>query len=73
MSSYLLQLARCRCPYETLKLTASTGMPPSISANLIGKHVKQAEVKIFEKAAHGMYLTHAEKVLEEVLAFVFGL
>ena len=44
-----------------------------MSANLVGKYVKQAEVKIFEKAAHGLYLTHAEKVLEEVAAFVFAL
>lgn len=41
-----------------------------MSANLIGEYVKQAEVKIYEKAAHGLYMTHAEKVLEEIIAFV---
>ena len=41
-----------------------------MSANLIGEYVKQAEVKIYEKAAHGLYLTHAEKLLEDTIAFV---
>ena len=50
-----------------------TGMPATMSANLIGEYVKQAEVKIFEKAAHGLYLTHAERLLEEIIAFVSGL
>jgi pimeloyl-ACP methyl ester carboxylesterase len=44
-----------------------------MSANLIGEYVPQAEVKIYEKAAHGLYLTHAEKVLEEVVTLVSGL
>ena len=48
-------------------------MPASMSANLIGEYVKQAEVKICAKAAHGVYLTHAEQVLEEIIAFVSGL
>jgi pimeloyl-ACP methyl ester carboxylesterase len=50
-----------------------SGMPASMSANLIGEYIPHAEVKIFEKAAHGLYLTHAEKVLEEIVAFVSGL
>lgn len=44
-----------------------------MSANLIGEYVKHAEVKIFEKAAHGLYLTHADRVIEEVVDFVSGL
>ena len=44
-----------------------------MSATLIGEYVKQAEVKIVEKAAHGLYLTHAEIVLEEIIGFVSGL
>ena len=45
-----------------------------MSANLIGEYVKQTEVKIYEKAAHGLYLTHADNlVLEEIIAFVSGL
>jgi hypothetical protein len=34
--------------------------------------MSQAKVKIYEKAAHGMYLTHAEQVVEDLLAVVFG-
>ncbi|EXJ64777.1 hypothetical protein A1O7_01115 [Cladophialophora yegresii CBS 114405] len=46
--------------------------PAEATAHLIPKLAKQAEVKIYERAAHGMYLTHAAKVLEDILAFVFG-
>jgi pimeloyl-ACP methyl ester carboxylesterase len=51
----------------------SLGMPASMSAKLIGEYIPRAEVKIFDKAAHGLYLTHAERVLEEIVAFVSGL
>jgi pimeloyl-ACP methyl ester carboxylesterase len=46
------------------------GMPASMSANLIGEYIEQAQIKIYEKAAHGLYLTHADQVLKEILAFV---
>lgn len=44
-----------------------------MSANLVGEYVPQAQVRIYEAAAHGLYLTHAEKVLEEVVSLVSGL
>ncbi|ETI28721.1 hypothetical protein G647_01172 [Cladophialophora carrionii CBS 160.54] len=46
--------------------------PAEATAHLIPKLATQAEVRIYEKAAHGMYLTHAGKVLEDILDFVFG-
>ena len=48
-------------------------MPASCSTDLIPKYAKQAEVKIYEKAAHGLYLTHAEKLIGDVVSFVSGL
>ncbi|KIX07485.1 uncharacterized protein Z518_02138 [Rhinocladiella mackenziei CBS 650.93] len=48
-------------------------MPAEATANLVPQLAKQAQVKVYEKAAHGLYLTHADKVLEDVLAFVFGI
>jgi pimeloyl-ACP methyl ester carboxylesterase len=50
----------------------SAGNPAEATAHLIQQLASKAEVKIYEKAAHGMYLTHAEKVLEDILTFVFG-
>ena len=49
-----------------------TGMPASASAYLIEKLVPSGlcEVKVYEKAAHGLYLTHAAKVMEDILAFI---
>lgn len=49
-----------------------SGNPAEATAHLIPKLTKQAEVKIYEKAAHGMYVTHSEKVLDDILTFVFG-
>lgn len=47
-------------------------MPAEASAALIPRYATQAQVKIYEKAAHGLYVTHADQVLEDILAFVFG-
>ncbi|KAH0841354.1 hypothetical protein AYO21_04949 [Fonsecaea monophora] len=43
------------------------------TANLIPNLVSQAQVKIYDKAAHGMYLTHANQVTDDILSFVLGL
>jgi hypothetical protein len=50
----------------------SSGMPASASADLIKKLVPGGlcEVKIYEKAAHGLYLTHAGQVMSDVLSFI---
>ncbi|EXJ65738.1 uncharacterized protein A1O5_11266 [Cladophialophora psammophila CBS 110553] len=47
--------------------------PAEATANLIPNLAKHAQIKIYEKAAHGMYLTHADQVAEDILAFVLGL
>ncbi|KAG9769664.1 hypothetical protein KCU88_g6810, partial [Aureobasidium melanogenum] len=47
-------------------------MPADASANLIPQYAKQAQIKIYKEAAHGLYLTHADEVLEDILGFVFG-
>lgn len=48
-------------------------MPYEASSKLIKEIVPGAEVKVYEKAAHGLYLTHKAQVLEDLLAFVAGL
>ncbi len=48
-------------------------MPASCSASLIPTYANQTKVKIYEKAAHGLYLTHAQQVTDDILAFVGGL
>lgn len=47
-------------------------MPASASARLIEKLVPNGlcEVKMYEKAAHGLYYTHAERVMEDLLGFI---
>lgn len=47
-------------------------MPASASAYLIEKIIPQGfcQVKLYEKAAHGLYLTHVGRVLDDILAFI---
>lgn len=47
-------------------------MPAESSANIISTLVTQAQVKIYKNAAHGLYLTHADQLLDDILTFVFG-
>lgn len=49
-----------------------SGMPASASADLIKKLVPGGlcKVEIYEKAAHGLYLTHASQVMKDLLAFL---
>jgi hypothetical protein len=48
-------------------------MPYEASSKIIKEIVPGGEVKVYEKAAHGLYLTHKSQVLEDLLAFVAGL
>lgn len=47
------------------------GMPYEASgkilANILGHN---ADVRLYDKAAHGLYLTHQERVLKDILGFV---
>lgn len=47
-------------------------MPASASAYLVEKIIPKGlcQVKLYEKAAHGLYLTHAGKVMDDILAFI---
>ena len=45
-------------------------MPYDASAKIIKELIPEAEVKVYEKAAHGMYLTHKDQVLKDMLEFV---
>jgi pimeloyl-ACP methyl ester carboxylesterase len=47
-------------------------MPYECSAGVVKEMVPRAEAKIYEKASHGMYLTHAEQVLQDILDFIGG-
>lgn len=46
---------------------------PYEASSIIQELVPGAEVKLYEKAAHGLYLTHKKQVLEDLLKFVDGL
>ena len=47
------------------------GMPYEASGKIVaGILGRTADTRIYEKAAHGLYLTHRERVLKDILEFV---
>jgi pimeloyl-ACP methyl ester carboxylesterase len=70
----MVTVTRVRAPCFGITFTDFiTGMPASASAKLTEKLVPHAEVKIYEKAAHGLYLTHADQVIKDIVGFVQAL
>lgn len=49
------------------------GMPYEASAKIVKGLVPRAEVKIYEKAAHGMCVTHDQRVVGDVVDFIRAL
>jgi pimeloyl-ACP methyl ester carboxylesterase len=48
---------------------SDTGLPYEASAGVVKKLVPRAEMKIYEKASHGINVTHAEQFLNDILTF----
>jgi non-heme chloroperoxidase len=47
------------------------GMPYEASGKIVANILEhKAETKLYEKAAHGLYLTHQERVLKDILGFL---
>jgi pimeloyl-ACP methyl ester carboxylesterase len=49
---------------------SDTGMPFEASSKIIAEMVPGTDVRLYEKAGHGLYVTHAERVLEDIVGFV---
>ncbi|RMZ82114.1 hypothetical protein DV737_g2215, partial [Chaetothyriales sp. CBS 132003] len=48
-------------------------IPVQASAALVPKFATQAEVRLYERAAHGLYQTHMQQVIDDILGFVKAL
>lgn len=60
-------------PLLVLQGDSDQGMPYEAGTKWIEALVPKTRVSMYEKAGHGLYLTHAEKVVEEILGFVKGM
>lgn len=60
-------------PLLVLHGDRDAGMPYEASARIVRELVPRAEVKVYEKAAHGLCVTHAQRVVGDVLEFVRAL
>ncbi|KAJ4287477.1 hypothetical protein N0V88_007664 [Collariella sp. IMI 366227] len=49
---------------------SDSGMPLETSAALVCKILPWAQLSVYKNAGHGLYLTHVEQVMEELLAFL---
>lgn len=59
-----------KLPILILHGDSDAGMPLEASAALVQDLLPWAELRVYEKAAHGLYLTHADQVLDDVLRFL---
>ena len=57
-------------PLLVLHGDQDAGMPYEASVRIVKELVPRAQVKVYEKAAHGMCVTHAQRVVGDVLEFV---
>ncbi|KAK3301723.1 Alpha/Beta hydrolase protein [Chaetomium strumarium] len=59
-----------RIPVLILHGDSDSGMPLEASAAVVHEMLPWSELKVYEKAGHGLYLTHAQQVLDDLLAFL---
>lgn len=59
-------------PLLILQGDSDQGMPYEAGTKVIKRLVPSARVTMFEKAGHGLYLTHVERVIDEIVGFVKG-
>lgn len=52
---------------------SDTGMPYEASSKFVKDLVPRAEVKLYEKAGHGLNVTHAEQLVRDIVDFVGGI
>ena len=52
---------------------SDSGIPYEAGAGIVKKLVPRAEVKLYEKGGHGLNVTHAAQLLDDILAFVGSL
>lgn len=60
-------------PLLILQGDSDQGMPYEAGTKLIETLVPNTQVNMYEKAGHGLYLTHAKKVIEDMLCFIKGI
>lgn len=60
-------------PLLVLQGDSDNGMPHEAGTRWIEGLIPNARVSMYEKAGHGLYLTHAGKVIEDIVGFVKGL
>ncbi|KAL2140146.1 hypothetical protein VTI28DRAFT_4195 [Corynascus sepedonium] len=61
---------REKVPVLVLHGDSDTGMPLETSAALVHKMLPWSQLKVYKKAGHGLYLTHAQQTLDDILAFI---
>ncbi|KAL2170604.1 hypothetical protein VTG60DRAFT_4617 [Thermothelomyces hinnuleus] len=61
---------REKVPVLILHGDSDSGMPLETSAALVHKMLPWSQLRVYQKAGHGLYLTHAQQVLDDILAFL---
>ena len=72
-TSQLKKMAGAGRGFKVLLLHGDSdqGMPIEASSRIVREILGEgAELRVYEKAAHGLYLTHQDKVMEDIVEFV---
>ncbi|KAH7114749.1 Alpha/Beta hydrolase protein [Dactylonectria estremocensis] len=59
-----------KMPIMVLHGGADTGMPLEASGRVIKEMLPWADLRVYENAGHGLYLTHADRVLKDIIEIV---
>ena len=57
-------------PLLILHGDSDMGMPFEASTEVVAAMVPETDVRLYEKAGHWLYETHAQRVLEDIVGFV---
>ena len=59
-------------PLLVLQGDSDQSLPYEAGAKLIEALVPDTRMRVYEKGGHGIYLTHAQQVIEDILGFIQG-
>jgi len=66
------ELARIRTPVLVIHGTADVSAPLALTGQRVAKLIPGSELRVYEGAPHGLFVTHLERVNADLLRFVRG-
>ena len=71
-TDFRAELARIRTPVLVIHGTADVSAPLALTGQRVAKLIPGSELRVYEGAPHGLFVTHLERVNADLLRFVRG-